>query len=108
MLRHYKEKRNPSGTMHHGATSRRERPWRAASLTERTRSAALWQHHPLTSLFNLETSAEPTTGGVGEAAKNGNVAWQRDAKARQWELRDAAGAADERGEIVRQASFSRR
>src|SRR6266481_1441924 len=41
--------------------------------------------------------------GIGEAPENGNVAGKRDAEADgDGELRDAAGAADERGEIVGQ------
>src|SRR6266852_756889 len=46
----------------HGATSRRERPWRAASLNERTRSASAVAAASTDFAFSIsETSAEPTT-----------------------------------------------
>src|SRR6266852_3360460 len=46
----------------HGATSRRERPWRAASLNERTRSASARAAASTDFPFSIsETSAEPTT-----------------------------------------------
>ena len=58
------------------------------------------------SFFNLGDERGADDGGVGEAAKNGNVAGQRDAKANgDGELRDAAGAAKVDSEFV---TFSRR
>src|SRR5437016_6905811 len=52
----------PPITQIHGATSRRERPWRAASLNERTRSASAAAAASTDFAFSIsETSAEPTT-----------------------------------------------
>src|SRR6267143_459875 len=58
------------------------------------------------SLFNFGDERGADDGGVGEAAKNRNVAGKRDYKTNgDGELRNAAGAADERGEIIGQHIF---
>src|SRR6267378_1249768 len=58
------------------------------------------------SLFNFGDERGADDGGVGEAAKNRNVAGKRDSKTNSdGELRNAAGAADERGEIIGQHIF---
>src|SRR6266436_5778613 len=52
-------------------------------------------------LFNFGDKSGADDGGVGEAPENGNVAGKRDAEADgDGELRDAAGTAVKRGEIV--------
>src|SRR5439155_18345725 len=52
----------PPITQLHGATSRRESPWRAASLNDRTRSASAAAAASMDfALAISETSAEPTT-----------------------------------------------
>src|SRR5260370_18334467 len=49
-------------TQVHGTTSRRERPWRAASLSDRTRSESATAAASTDFAFSIsETSAEPTT-----------------------------------------------
>src|SRR3984893_10393468 len=104
MVRHYKEKRNPRC---HWAS------WRylaagetvaggffecTDAIAERSSSGV----HGLR-LFNFGDERGADDGRVGQAPENGNVAGKRDAEAnRDGELRDAAGAADERGEIVGQ------
>src|SRR6266568_3944285 len=56
--------------------------------------------------FNFGHEGRADDGGVGEAAEDGDVAGERDAEADgNGELRDAAGPAQERGQIVGESIF---
>src|SRR6202030_4069344 len=104
MLRHYKEKRNPR--CHYAS-------WRylaarqavAGGILERANAFRKRSGSTIHRLrfFNLGDERGADYGRVGQAPENGNVAGKRDAEANgDGELRDAAGAADERWEIVGQ------
>src|SRR5258708_11695684 len=104
MLRHYKEKRKPR--WHYAA-------WRplgegeavAGGLLERADAIAEGRRGGVKGLrlFNFGDEVGADDGGVGKAAENGNMARKRDPEAdRDGKLRDAAGAAQERGQIVGQ------